>query len=107
MKRAILIATLVLASISLTKPAMSTTWNKLKDTGEDLLGLYISGIYHGQDRATAMTGTPVLVCPPDGVTTAQLAAGALNYIRSKPEIWHMDVAGEAIFYWVKTFPCEE
>ena len=109
MKRAILIATLVLASVSLSKPANAMTWNEIGQLHELEQVLYLTGVHKGYQTALAMFekfSIPTIICVPKGVSANQMGMVAIKYFKNNPEIWNEEVSVKALLHWMDTWPCK-
>ena len=106
MKRAILIVTLVMASVGFTKPAMSLDWNALNTTSKIVKDMYLIGIYEGYRAGLQISETASVICLKKGMKNSQLIVELDRFMGSRPEIWIEEIALMAIIGWAKAFPCK-
>lgn len=111
MKRAILITTLVLASIGLAKPAMSTTWNEVKNYSEDIQIMYLFGVYEGYVGThiyNQAVGNKIanLICVPKNGQRVQIAKVVINHLNKNPREWNKQLFAVALGAWGGIWPCK-
>ena len=106
MKRAILLALLVMGFNGFLNPALSMDWNRLDGTTKEFKAAYFSGAYDGYRTMRFLKEANEIFCMPDGVTNMQLAAVAEKYIVNNPEKWNHVAAYEAFIAWKEAWPCK-